>query len=208
MTEYVLFGKPAWGSAIVEAMLELARVPYRVEPVDPLQPSPARERMAKLNPLVQVPTLLLPDGAVMTESAAIALLLADRVPGLAPAPNSADRPAFLRWLVYLVAAIYPTFTYGDWPERYVGDPVAAKAFRARTDAVREENWRQVEAAAVAAPWFLASGFSALDIYIRMMTTWRPRRAWFQANCPKLHAIAVACDNDPRLAEVWARNAPA
>ena len=207
MSDYVLFGKPGWGSAIVEAMLELARVPYRVNPVDPLEPSPARERMAKLNPLVQVPTLLLPDGTVMTESAAIALYLADQVPGLAPPAGNPDRASFLRWLIYLVAAIYPTFTYGDWPERYVSDPGAAKAFREKTDAVREANWRQVEGAAAATPWFLKSGFSVLDVYIRMMTTWRPRRPWFQTNCPKLHAIAVACDNEPRLAAVWARNTP-
>jgi GST-like protein len=205
MSDYVLFGKPGWGSAIVEAMLELSKVPYRVEPVDPLDPSPARDRMAKLNPLVQVPTLLLPDGTVMTESAAIGLYLADKVPGLAPPAGSPDRAAFLRWLVYLVAAIYPTFTYGDWPERYVSDPAAAKAFRQKTDHVREDNWRQVEGAAAASPWFLKSGFSVLDIYIRMMTTWRPKRAWFQENCPKLHAIAVACDNDARLVKVWGRN---
>lgn len=151
--------------------------------------------------------MLLLDGEVMTESAAIALYLADQVPGLAPPAGSPDRAAFLRWLVYLVSAIYPTFTYGDWPERYVSDPIAAKAFRASTDAVRQDNWRQVEIGAAATPWFLPGGFSALDIYIRMMTAWRPRRAWFQANCPKLHAVALAADAEPRLVAVWARNTP-
>jgi GST-like protein len=38
-----------------------------------------------------------------------------------------------------------------------------------------------------------------------MTRWRPRRDWFAEQCPKLHAIALACDADPRLAPVWARN---
>ena len=44
----------------------------------------------------------------MTESAAIALYLADKYPQaeLAPAPNAPERAAYLRWLVYLAANIY------------------------------------------------------------------------------------------------------
>jgi GST-like protein len=38
-----------------------------------------------------------------------------------------------------------------------------------------------------------------------MSRWRPRRAWFAERCPKLHAVALRVDADPRVAEVWARN---
>jgi GST-like protein len=38
-----------------------------------------------------------------------------------------------------------------------------------------------------------------------MTRWRPNRKWFAANTPKLHAIAVAVDEDPRLKALWAAN---
>jgi GST-like protein len=38
-----------------------------------------------------------------------------------------------------------------------------------------------------------------------MTRWRPRREWFAEACPRLYEIAVAVDEDARLANVWATN---
>jgi GST-like protein len=50
-------------------------------------------------------------------------------------------------------------------------------------------------------------FSALDLYIAVMTRWRPRRAWFAAHAPKLHGIALAAERVPEIAGVWRRNFP-
>jgi GST-like protein len=57
------------------------------------------------------------------------------------------------------------------------------------------------------PWFLGESFSALDIYVAVMTRWRPRRAWFSENCVRLHAIAAKADVEPRLGAVLLRNFP-
>ncbi len=54
-------------------------------------------------------------------------------------------------------------------------------------------------------WFLGERFSALDVYVGIMTHWRPGRAWFAEHCPRLHAIAEAVDRLPALAPVWAAN---
>jgi len=80
--------------------------------------------------------------------------------------------------------------------------------RASTDAYRDKSWRIVEAAIAPRPWFLGARFSALDVYAKVMTHWRPRRDWFKDNCPKLMSVALAADKDPRLAKVWQRNFPA
>jgi len=203
---------PAWrvigcrgcGSVIVEAALVLAGIAYDREEVDYSQPGPARDRLVAHNPLGQVPTVILPDGGVMTETAAIALHLDDLVPaaGLFPGPRDPLRRDALRWLVFLVSAVYPTFSYGDDPAKWVGD--AGPALGAATDAHRQRLWQQVEAVA-RGPWFLGPRFSMLDVYIAVMTRWRPRRAWFAEHCKKLTAIATALDDDPRLAALWAAN---
>ena len=206
---YELFGRAGWGSVLVEAQLAWYGLKFKLQEVDDLFSSAAaRERLAKVNPVAQVPTLVLPDGAIMTESAAITLHLAD-VAGddsLVPTPGDPARPRFLRWLIFLVANIYPTFTYADDPARFVTGEAAQAAFRDSVDRYGERLWRMVEAEA-AAPWFLGERFSALDIYVCAMSHWRPRRGWFPEHAPRLNAIALAADAEPRLKDVWRRNYP-
>ena len=190
------------GSVIVEAALVLAGIAYDHEEVDYNQPGPVRDRLLALNPLGQVPTVVLPDGSVMTESAAIVLHLDDIAPaaGLLPAAGDPLRREALRWLVFMIAAVYPTFTYGDDPQKWIGE--AGPLLRDATLAHAKALWQQLERVAVG-PWFLGARFSVLDIYVTVMTHWRPGRPWFVENCPKLVAIAVALEADPRLGPLWA-----
>lgn len=209
MTAYRLFGRPGWGSAIVEAQLAALGLPFDYEEVPDLFASEeGRRSLARHNPLSQVPTLRLPDGSMMTESAAITLYLADATgrDDFVPPVAHPARPQFLRWLVFLVANVYPTFTYADDPQRFVRDEPAAKEFGATVDDYRGRLWRMVEAAA-GAPWFLGERFSALDIYIATMTHWRPGRRWFEENTPRLAAIARGAGEDARFLAVWRHNFP-
>jgi len=206
---YKLYGQLGWGSVLVEAQLVWYGLPYALEEVgDLFKSAEAREKLAPINPLAQVPTLVLPDGRIMTESAAITLHLADvadRRP-LVPSPGDASRPDFLRWLVFLVANVYPTYTYADDPTRFVSDAAAAKQFKASVDAYRQKLWGQIEGVAQA-PWFLGANFTALDIFMAAFTHWTPRRPWFIGNCPRVTQIALATEALPELADVWKRNFP-
>ncbi len=209
MSSYTLWGRPGWGSAIVEAQLDWYGLPFTFEPVDDLFKSPdARLKLEKVNPLAQVPTLVLPDGSIMSESAAITLLLADITgkDSLVPPVGAPERAKFLRWLIFIVANIYPTFTYADDPSRFVSVNAARDPFRAATDAYAQKLWRQVERE-TGSPWFLGERFSALDIYIDVMTRWRPKRGWFEGETPKLFAVARRADALPALKQVWNRNYP-
>ncbi len=210
MNPYQLFGRPGWGSALIEAQLLALDLPFVFEEVpDLFESEPGRRELARHNPLAQVPTLRLPDASLLTESAAITLHLAD-VTGrddFVPGAAHLTRPQFLRWLVFIVANVYPTFTYADDPKRFVpGDEAVAKAFGKTVDDYRCRLWGMVEAAA-GAPWFLGERYSALDIYIATMTHWRPGRRWFDEHTPTLAAIARRVDQDPKLHEMWKRNFP-
>jgi GST-like protein len=203
---YHLITAKGGGGLIVEAALALAGVPYEVEDLAWEDVGPQSQRLAGLNPLGQVPTCLLPDGSVMTESAALVLHLSEVAPhaGLSPPPGDPLRPAFLRWLAFYVAAVYPTFTYGDDPARWVGE-APGPALRASTDAHRERLLRFLDTEAAREPWFLGERFSALDLYVLVMRPWRPGPKWLAANAPRLDAIAARCETLPAVARVLARN---
>jgi GST-like protein len=209
MSKITLYGRRGWGSTIVEAQLEWLGLDYTYEAVgDLLRSAEARRTLAPVNPLAQVPTLVLANGQTLTESAAIILYLADMTgrDDLVPTPGSAKRPDFLRWLIFLVANVYPTYTYADEPDRFVPDAAARDRFRATVDAYAQRLYGMIEATA-RTPWFLGERFSALDIYVAVMTRWRPRRQWFAENAPQLHSIATRADAVPQLQSVWSRNFP-
>jgi GST-like protein len=204
-----LYATNGCGSMIVEVAFGFAKLPLDIVDVPWADTGWNSKALKKLNPLGQVPTLILPNGKVMTETAAIMLHLADTVPGfpLVPPPDHAERAQFLRWLIFLVAAIYPTFTYGDVPERWVGAPKekgAGKALREATDEHRKHLWRYV-GSQIKGPWFLGRTMSALDVYMWPMGHWRPGIDWFAKECPKLHKISAAMKANPIVKSVAARN---
>jgi GST-like protein len=202
-----LYAIPGWGSAIVEAQLAFYGLPHAIEDIgDVFQSEGARARIRGANPLTQVPTLVLEDGRVMTESAAITLWLAD-VAGsdaLVPGPADPARAQFLRWLVFLVANIYPCFTFADVPERFVEVEAARAPFRRAVDSHLKRLWELAEEAA-GAPWFLGDRLSAIDVYFGVMTRWRPR-GWFPDHAPRVWASAEAARAHPRMAAAFTRNA--
>jgi GST-like protein len=189
----------------VECAFTLAGIDFAYEEVD-YSADTTRARLLQFNPLAQVPTLVLPDGTVMTESLAMIHWANDIAPkaGLIPGVGDSLRPIFYRWALFLVAAIYPTFTYGDEPKRWVPNEEGAKQLRQSTDEHRQKMWLELEAIA-GSPWFLGERRTALDLYVACMTRWRPGRKWFKANTPRLVAIARNAITLPELAPAMQKN---
>lgn len=183
-----LYGVPGFGSAISEVMLAMTREPYdfvNVEGFD--QPGPQQEKLIAINPLCQVPTLVLEDESIMTESAAIALMLLDRHPQFAPRPGTPARDRFWRLLVWLVANVYPTFTLADYPERLVDEQQAQ--LKANAQRLRKTYYQWLEQELGEGPYTFGEEITLLDAYWPVLRCWGPGREWFAANTPKLNAIA-------------------
>ena len=209
MATMTLYGEPGWGSVLIEAQFAWYGMPFAFEAVgDVFEDNGARAKVEAINPLGQVPTLVLHDGSVMTESAAITLWLADQTGSndLVPEPGSADRARFLRWLIFITSNIYPTYTYVDMPSRFVPMADAREGFAGAVGQYAKKLYHLLDGEA-STPWFLGQRFSAMDIYVCTLTHWRPGPRWHAENTPKLAAITDATRDHPRLAEVWARNYP-
>ena len=157
-----------------------------------------------VNPLAQVPTLVLDDGSILTESAAIMLWLCERVPGMVPT-DATTRAQFYRWMIFVPANIYPMISLRDFPARWVEGEDAQKAFREKTTDRLKVLWMQLESALQPAPYALGGKMSALDIYLAMVSRWAPGRKWLAEHCPKLAAAVILTEQHPVVAKVWEKN---
>jgi glutathione S-transferase len=204
---YKLYARPGSGSFIVEAILTEAGTPYELQDVERLPGRIPPDYLVKLNPLGQIPTLILPNGEVMTESAAIAIYLCDLYPKteLAPAPNSSQRPAYLRWLLFMATTIYMSDLRAIYCERYTTDPNGAEAVKASALVHRDRQWDILEAELGDKPFLLGDRLSAIDIYAVMLAAWNKDSREFLEKRPKLRALYDRVRARPKLAAIFKRN---
>jgi len=207
---YLVYGAAGSGSTPVEAALTLLGEPYRVVERAVWEDAAAAQEMARINPLRQVPALVLPSGELMTESAAILIQLADSHPGsgLSPALDSPMRPRFLRWMAYISAQIYALYWIRDDITRLAADKHHETVLRERTAARISACWTMMEMQAQPAGRFmLGEAISVLDLYLAVVSRWGPRRSAFYAAAPRLGEIVRHVDAEPRLAAFWAERFP-
>jgi GST-like protein len=150
-----------------------------------------------------VPTLELENGTIMSETAAIALMVLDRCPDLAPSVGQPERQQFQRLLIWLVANVYPTFTYADYPDRWVPD--APDQLRQNCLEYRKFLYLWLDNHLQAAPFTFGEQLTLIDVYIAVMRTWGPRHEWFAENTPKITAIADVVCSLPELHKVLKAN---
>lgn len=209
---YILYGDTGSGSATVEMALAEIGAPVELRAVPLSAEAQLAPEYRRINPMGRLPTLILPDGMVMTESLAILLILADRHPaaGLLPEAGSAGRARALRWMVLAGAEGYPHVTRYDYPARFTSQPSDTGAIRRHAQEMYRELWRLVEAEAglggdPASPYLLGARFSLADIYLAVLSRWLEGADWLPANCPRLAALARAVAARPAIAPVWSRH---
>src|SRR5688572_9764618 len=105
---FKLYARHSAGSMAIEAVMAEYGIPHEIVDVPRGVDGRLDSSLYNINPLGQVPTLILPDGSVMTESAAMMIYLADLYPhtGLAPPVSSPLRARYLRWLIFLATTVY------------------------------------------------------------------------------------------------------
>lgn len=209
-TTSTLFGTKGSGSAIAEAALVLAGIDFRSVDAASWEPGPGRDELARVNPLCQIPTLVLPDGTVLTESAAILIHLGLVHPasGLLPA-DAARRAQVLRGLVYIAANCYAAIGIIDFPERWCteADEATQKRIKAGSTARLHELWDIFADQFPAMPFLTGGRLGALDLMAAVVSRWSGARKHLAKSRPAFAALMAQIEQDPRVAPVFARHWP-
>jgi glutathione S-transferase len=201
----VLYGSPSTASLVVHWLLIELGIDHELRMLDFDRGEQKSPQYLAINPAGRVPALLV-DGQVLTESAAIAMHLADLHPQaqLAPAPGTPARGDYYRWMCFCVYTLMPA--YRSW--FYPGEPAGednAEMVKSRARVQLEAAWQQVaDHLASNGPYMLGEQVSAVDFVLTMLMRWsrnmpRPSDDW-----PVLRDFARRMKDRPAFAEVYRR----
>lgn len=145
-------------------MLEEVGVEYTLEFVDIMGGGQKEAPYKALNPMGKVPTIV--DGdAVVTESAAIAMYLADKYAAgtLAPALDAPERGTYLRWILYAPSVIEPGCMAKAANWEFKPGSAGWGSY--------EEMLDTISAAIGEGPWLLGESFTMADVVFGGTLRW-------------------------------------
>jgi GST-like protein len=209
---YTLYGKKGSGSASVQTALDIVGVPYRTVETASWEPNEAFNELLKVNPLGQIPTLVLDDGSALSESAAILIHLGDVHPEADLLPRHASaRAQVVRGLVFIAANCYSAISIIDFPERWCADAdnddAVKERIRAGTRARLHRHWEMFADLFPALPYLGGEQLGALDLFAVVVSKWAGTRAHLKAARPAFHETLLRIDAHPKVAAVFAQHWP-
>jgi glutathione S-transferase/GST-like protein len=204
MSTYKLYWREGSGSLVPEVALALCGAPVEHIRVDTDAGEHYKPAFLALNPAAQIPVLITPDGTVLSETAAMAIALAETFPqaGLLPPAGSAARAIALRWLMLLATTGYSAALRAYRPERYSGDAATASCVAVQAAALAEsDKVFTILAGAAKGPFLLGKTLTIVDVYLAMLADWHPPALGIAA----IRRIYDGVLADPVIAKAWARH---
>ena len=210
---YTLYGKKGSGSAAIEAALAIARAPFRFVETASWEPNDAYADLLAVNPLGQVPTLVLDDGSAISESAAILIHLGGVHEDAKLLPRDASKRAqAVRGLVFIAANCYAAISFIDFPQRWCenadDDEAVQERIRAGTRARLHRHWEMVADLFPAQPYLSGESVGALDLLAAVVSKWSGSRQHLERQRPAFFETLQRIERHPDVAPVFARNWPA
>lgn len=209
---YTLYGKTGSGSAAIEAALTLTRQPFRIVETATWEQNDAYAELLAVNPLGQIPTLVLDDGTALSESAAILIHLGTVHDDSTLLPRDLSaRAQAVRGLVYIATNCYAAISIIDYPERWCAEADADEAvkerIRAGTRARLHRHWEMFADVFSATPCLGGSDLSALDLLAAVVSKWSGARQHLARHRPAFHETLQRIESVPDVAPIFARHWP-
>lgn len=203
---FKLYWAPRTGAFAPEATLLEVGAAFEAVRIDLDRDEQQGADYRALNPTGQVPTLVLADGSVLTETAAICLWLADAFPnaGLIPPDAGPERARLLRWMVFGVCNIYEADLRCFFPQRYTTDPAGIEGVRAAGVRRMDDSFAMLDAAIGDGPFLLGDQYSVADLYILMLASWYPDTAALLRGRPNLARLCARTRQRPAIADALER----
>lgn len=206
---YRLYAVQDFASLAPQIVLEDSGAPYETVFLDVEAGDLGGSDHLARHPLGLVPAFDTGEG-MMFETGAILLWLADRH-GLAPAPQDADRSAFLSWFVFVNNGLHPLVMDLVHPDRVAGEAQADAVSLATRDRLHQRLVTLDQMGAQRPRWMSPEAPGVVGPYVGMLLRWSqifakvPDHAIRLADYPALQALATGVEIRPAAQRAAAAN---
>lgn len=171
--QITLYYAPDNASLVVRILLEELALAYKTELVDRSKEAQKTDEYLQLNPAGLIPVCII-NGLPVFETGAILLSLADANNAFTVGIDEPRRPVFLKWLFFLSNSLHTDLRQWFYPEKYVGEDVAAlNQFSTRTVQrliKRFDIFNQAYTTAGSA-YLFGSSPTIVDVYLAVCFRW-------------------------------------
>ena len=200
---YKLYNRNGSGGYVVEAALALAQTRYELVELESIPSTPLPDSFREVNPWRQVPALITPAGATLTESAAIIIHLAaeHQDKDLGPRPGTPQHAQFLRWIIFLSANAYESVLRKTYPARYTSDPNGVDAVAESARERLGDSLGLVELQLRENTFLVGECMSIADVYLAMLNAWYSSdNGW-----PHCDALTHKVASHSIIKPIWQKN---
>jgi len=198
---YVLHSMPDTASTIIRLMMQELGIACEYRLIDQAGGALDSPAYRAMHPMGVIPAMETPDGP-MFETGAMLLYLADRHPGLAPAPDDIARADWLSWFVFTNQSVHTTVMQIFYPERVAGDDCIPAVLAAAKVRMQSHLAHLEKKAATLPVWLSPDTPSMLGYYIGVLTRWLAQSPIGAAShvstrdYPALRAVLAAMEARP------------
>ncbi|MFT4607010.1 MAG: glutathione S-transferase [Urechidicola sp.] len=208
---YRLYWAPDTGAFAPQVILEEVAADYELVVLDYDAHEETETDFLTLNPRGQIPALVLPDGKVITESAAMVLHISDAYPEakLLPPLGSSERARVYRWLFYAVANLYESCLRINYSYRFADDATAAALVKKTGRLDFDKYWglleKDMQDNQSNGPYLLGDQYSVIDPYLFMLIGWHDSPRKLLERSPHLAALFNAVRQRSAVSKIWDQN---
>ena len=159
----------------------------------------AGDAFRKLNPKGAVPTLVLDDGTVITESLAILTYIADIAPAAGLGANAGDavgRAKLNESLAELVSDVHKAWAPFFVPGRFTVSPEGEAGVRLAAFDQLDAQYARLDAVMAGKHWRVLGRRTVADAYLYVMCSWKDMTPMPLSAFPHLAAFNARLDTDP------------
>ncbi len=198
-----LFYAPGTCSFAAHIVAREAGIDLEIEKVDIFKTphvTASGQNFSQINPKGYVPALLLNDGSLLTEGAAIVQYLADLNPdsGLAPLAGTLERYRLQSWLNFIAAELHKMYSPWLFHAEYGTDvqKIAREKIAGRLSLVESHL-------AEHGPFLMGGQFTVADAYLFVIVGWSSFAKVELAAYPALRALMDRVGTRPKVREAQA-----